>query len=241
MKKLSIVMPVYNEKKYFEKILQRVMKVNLPVEKEIVIVESNSTDGTRQLVKKYEKKKGFKIIYEDKPRGKGSAVKRGFKAATGDIILVQDADLEYNPQDYPKLIEPILKNKTKFVLGSRKMGQKTWKIRNSKTSVVKVAFINIIANLADTFFNILYGVHLTDSQTMYKVFRRECIKGIDFKSNHFNLDFEICARLIRRGYIPLEVPIRYKSRSFSEGKKIKLSRDIFINLYTIIKYRIVKS
>lgn len=241
MKKLSIVMPVYNEKKYFEKILQRVMKVNIPLEKEIVIVESNSTDGTRQLVKKYEKRKGFKVIYEDKPRGKGSAVKRGFKAATGDIILIQDSDMEYNPQDYPKLIEPILRNKAKFVLGSRKIGQNTWKIRSSKTSIIKVAFINVIAHMADAFFNVLYGVHLTDSQTMYKVFRRECIKGIKFTSNHFNLDFEICARLIRRGYIPVEVPIRYKSRSFSEGKKIKLFRDIFINLYTIIKYRIVKS
>ena len=237
MEKLSIIIPVYNERQYFEKLIKRVLAVKLPIQREIIIVESNSTDGTRALVKKYEKRKDFKIVYEDGPHGKGSALKKGFRAATGSIILIQDSDLEYNPDDYPKLIKPILNGKCKFVLGSRKLGQQTWKIRNSKTNVVKVAFINVIANLADTVFNIIYGVHLTDTQTMYKVFRKECIKGIKFDSNYFNLDFEICARLIRRGYIPLEVPIRYKSRSFTEGKKIKIIRDIFLNTYTIIKFR----
>jgi glycosyltransferase involved in cell wall biosynthesis len=236
-RKLSIIIPVYNERKYFSQILHRVISAKIPLEKEIIIIESNSKDGTRELVRKYEGKKGFRVIYEDRPQGKGHALKSGFHAATGDIILVQDADLEYDPRDYACLLEPILNGKAKFVLGSRKMGAKTWKIRNTKTNVFKAAFINVIANLADEIFNLLYGVKLTDPQTMYKVFRRECLHGIRFESNYFNLDWEICAKLIRKGYVPLEIPISYKSRSFDEGKKISLFRDIFLNSWTIFKFR----
>jgi len=235
--KLSIILPVYNEKRYLEELIKKVLAVKLPIEREIIIIESNSTDGSKEIVKKYEGKKDFKIIYEDKPRGKGSAVKKGFDAATGDIIIIQDADLEYNPRDYLKLIDPIIKKQAKFVIGSRKLGQDTWKIRNPKTNIMKAGFINVIAHLADHFFNILYGVHLTDPQSMYKVFHKDCLKGIKFKSNYFDLDWEICARFIRKGYTPLELPIYYRSRSFKEGKKIRLLRDIFLNIKAIIKYR----
>lgn len=238
--KLSIILPVYNEKKDFAILIKKVIKQKISIEKEIIIIESNSTDGTKEVVKSYEGKEGIKIIYEEKPNGKGSAVKKGFKAATGDIILIQDADLEYDTKDYQKLIDPIIRKEAKFVLGSRKMGHNTWKIRNMKTNPFKAYFINVIANMADIFFNILYDVKLSDPQTMYKVFKKECIKGINFESNYFNLDWEICARLVRRGYIPIELPIYYKSRSFSEGKKVKLSRDIFLNMYIIIKYRFKK-
>jgi glycosyltransferase involved in cell wall biosynthesis len=240
VEKLSIIIPVYNEKKYFIKLLKKVLSVKLPIDREIIIVESGSKDGSHELAQKYVHKKGFKVIFEPRPMGKGHALKAGFKAATGTIILVQDADLEYDPNDYPKLLAPILKGETKFVLGSRKLGRNIWKTRSHKTGFFKAAFINVISTLADGFFNLLYNVRLTDTQTMYKVFRRECLKGIRFESNHFNLDFEICARLIRRGYIPIEVPIIYNSRGFDEGKKINILRDVFINTFTVIKFRFVK-
>jgi len=235
--KLSIILPVYNEKKYLVKLINKILAVKLPIEREIIIIESNSTDGSKEIVKKYESKKGFKVIYEDKANGKGFAVRNGFKMITGDIILIQDADLEYNPNDYNKLIEPILKKQTKFVIGSRKMGKKTWMIRKQEKNISKITFINIIAHFADLIFNLLYGVNITDPQSMYKVFHKDCLKGINFKSNYFNLDWEICAKFIRKGYIPLEIPVYYKSRSFNEGKKIRLIRDIFLNTYSIIKYR----
>jgi glycosyltransferase involved in cell wall biosynthesis len=234
---LSVILPVYNERKYFEKILKRVLAVKLPIKREIIIIESNSTDGTREIVKRYEGFPGVRVIYEDRPRGKGSAVKKGLKAAKGDIILIQDSDLEYDPQDYPKLLEPILADKAKFVIGSRKMSHDGWQIRKMRKNRLVSGLINVLANLADAFFNVLYGVHLTDPQSMYKVFKRACLKGIRFRSNYFDLDWEMCAKFIRRGYVPLEIPIRYDSRSFGEGKKVRLLRDIFLNVYAIVRYR----
>jgi hypothetical protein len=117
------------------------------------------------------------------------------------------------------------------------MGHSTWQIRNMNESVVMALFINVIANLADAFFNLLYNVKLTDPQSMYKVFHRECLENVDLKSNYFNLDWEICAKFVRAGYVPLELPVKYDSRSFADGKKLNLFRDIFLNVYTIIYYR----
>lgn len=237
--KLSIIMAVYNEAEYFEELMRKVLNVKLPVDREILIIESNSTDGTRDLVKKFENTKDVHVIYESKPHGKGAAIKKGLKAAKGDIFLIQDGDLEYEPEDYPRLIKPILSKETKFVIGSRKMGHNTWQIRNMKTNTLLAVFINVIANLADAFFNILYNVHLTDPQSMYKVFHRDCLNGIKFRSNYFNLDWEIVAKLVRKGHVPLEIPITYHSRGFVEGKKVRMSRDIFLNIWAIIKYRFV--
>jgi len=238
--KLSIIMPVYNEKRYFKTIIERILEVKLPIEREIIIIESNSTDGTKEIVKEYRNHKDIKIFYQKRPQGKGSAVKLGIKRSSGEIILIQDADLEYDPKDYIKLIEPILKKEYKFVIGSRKMGQNTWAIRNMETNIGIAIFINIIANLADAFFNIIYNVRLTDPQSMYKVFLRDCLKGIKFESNYFNLDWEIVAKFIRKGYIPLELPIHYESRGFHDGKKVRFLRDIYLNVYAIFKYRFVK-
>jgi glycosyltransferase involved in cell wall biosynthesis len=235
--KLSVILPVYNEAEYFEKLMKKVLSVRLPIDKEIILIESNSTDGSRALVKKYEKNKSVRVIYQEKPMGKGNAVKTGIHSAKGDIILIQDADLEYDPKDYPRLIGPILRGETKFVIGSRKMGHDTWQIRSMKTNILTALFVNIIANLADAFFNVIYNVKLTDPQSMYKVFHKDCMNGITFKSNYFNLDWEICAKFIRAGHVPLEFPVYYKSRDFSEGKKVKLFRDIFINTYAIVYYR----
>ena len=235
--KLSIIMPVFNEVEYFDEIIGKVLSVDKMLDYEVIIIESNSTDGTRELVKKYEGKPKVKVIYQDKPLGKGNAVRLGIKNASGDIILIQDADTEYDPKDYAKLIKPILDGETKFIIGSRKMGHNTWQIRNMKTNVLMAIFINIIGNSADEFFNLLYNVKLTDPQSMYKVFHKDCLNGVELKSNYFDLDWEICAKFVRNGHVPLELPVCYNSRGFVEGKKVKLSRDIFINIYAILYYR----
>ena len=236
--KLSIIMPVYNEAKYVDEIINKVSFADIDnLEKEIIIIESNSTDGTRDLIKKYENKDGYKIIYEEKPQGKGYAVRKGFKAATGDIILIQDADLEYNPDEYPRLLKPILGGEAKFVLGSRHLGNNGMFIRKFGGSPIKAFYMNIGAKFLDTIFNILYDVWLTDPQTMYKVFKVECLDGIEFKSNYFDLDWEIVSKFIKKGYAPLEIPISYISRTTFQGKKIRLRRDALKNLWAIIKYR----
>ena len=236
--KLSIIIPVYNEAKYVDEIINKVCSADIGnIEKEIIIIESNSTDGTRELVKEYENKPGFKIIYEKKPAGKGHAVKNGLKAATGDILLIQDADLEYNPNEYPILLKPILEGNAKFVLGSRHLGNNGWAYRKF-TDDFPMAFIcNTGTKVFDFFFNCLYGVKLTDPMTMYKVFSRECLSGIEFKSDYFDLDLEIVAKFIKKGYIPLEVPVSYVSRSFSDGKKVIFHREVIKNLIAVIKYR----
>jgi glycosyltransferase involved in cell wall biosynthesis len=236
--KLSIIMPVYNEEKYIDQIINRVDAIDIGnLEKEIIIIESNSIDGTRDLIKKYENKKGYKIIYEDRAEGKGCAVRKGLKTATGDLILIQDADLEYNPNDYPELLKPLLEGRGKFVLGSRYLGNKRIFIRKFKGAPIKAFYINIGAKFLDTIFNILYGVRITDPQTMYKVFKKECLEGIEFKSNYFDLDWEMVGKFVRKGYVPLEIPISYKSRDIYQGKKIRLRRDALKNLWAIIKYR----
>jgi glycosyltransferase involved in cell wall biosynthesis len=235
--KLSVIIPLYNEAEYFERLLAAVLAVKLPLEREIIIVESNSTDGSRELAKKYGKRPGIRVILQERPMGKGSAVRAGLAAAKGDVILIQDADMEYDPRDYPKLLQPILAGETKFVIGSRKMGHTTWQIRSMKANFLMALFINVIANIADAFFNLLYNVKLTDPQSMYKVFHRDCLKGVKLKSDLFNLDWEICAKFIRAGHVPLELPVHYASRDFSEGKKVKLFRDMFINTYAIVYYR----
>lgn len=238
--KLSIIMPVYNEVKYIDEIIDKVSSVDIgDIKKEIIVIESNSTDGTRDLIKKYENKDGFKIIYEEKPQGKGHAVRKGFCSATGDIILIQDADLEYNPDEYPELLKPILEGKAKFVLGSRHLGNNGWVVRKFTDDPVRALIMNVGSVGFNFMFNILYGTWLTDPMTMYKVFKRECLEGIEFKSDYFDLDWEIVGKFVRKGYLPLEVPISYISRSNSEGKKVKLRRDIYKNLKSVIKYRFV--
>ncbi len=230
-------MPVYNERRYIEQILEKVLSVKLPIDREIIIVESNSTDGTREIIKQYEKKESIYVIYQNQPLGKGSAVKEGFKHVSGDIILIQDADLEYEPNDYPRLLKPILDNKTKFVLGSRHLGKRTWKIRDFDRLMWDARLIDIGSELLTWLFCVLYHVKLSDPQTMYKVFRRECISGIEFESNSFTLDWEIVIRLLKKGILPLELPVRYKSRSKDEGKKVKILQTGLQSLACFIKYK----
>lgn len=238
MSTLSIIMPVYNEAPTIKQLLDRVLAVKIPnVQKEIIIIESNSTDGTREILQCYKNKKGIKIIYQEKPLGKGNALKLGFAHATGDIILIQDADLEYKPEEYSKLLEPILSGKTAFVLGSRPLGKESWNIRTYKGYFFYARLLNLGGLFYTTLFNFLYFVWLTDPATMFKVFKRESIKDIQFKSNYFDLDWELVAKLIKKGYIPLEIPISYTSRSTQEGKKIKFFRDGWLVFWAIVKYR----
>ncbi len=235
--KLSIIIPVYNEAAYISLLLDRVLALKLPVSKEIIIVESNSTDGTREIVKKYEKEKEITVLYQDKPLGKGNALKLGFQHAIGDIILIQDADLEYKPEEYEKLLGPILSRKTSFVLGSRPLGKESWSIRKYPGYFFYARLLNLGGFFYTFLFNLLYFVWLTDPATMFKVFKKDCISDITFKSNYFDLDWELVSKLIRKGHKPIEVPVSYHSRSIAEGKKIRFFRDGLLVFLAILRYR----
>lgn len=231
--KLSIVIPVFSEVTYVTELLERVWKAALPdgLHKEIIIVESNSKDGSREQCQKFiashpaDSRRSAQLILQDQARGKGNAVREGFKYATGDIVLIQDADLEYDVNDYSSLVEPILNGKTGFVLGSRHLSSGGWKIRKFEQSPVKAALLNFGGLFFHGLFNVLFGTKLTDPTTMYKVFRRSFLKEFSLTANRFDFDYELLGKLIRTGHIPLEVPVIYKSRSFAEGKKIRIFRD----------------
>jgi len=243
MKKLSIIIPVYNERNTAEESLENIYDLKLNnLEKEIVIVEDNSTDGTREIVRKFCKEHpGCRLILCPKPMGKGHAVRVGFSRATGDIFIIQDADLEYDVNDYPKLLKPILEGKAKFVLGSRHLdedGNINNMIRKFHGVDKLYAYLmNFGGIFLHSFFNFVYGTQLTDPTTMYKVFTRDLYDKVNFKGNYFELDFEIVAKFVRLGHIPMEIPIKYDSRGVKEGKKVKLRRDITKWLDTIIRYR----
>lgn len=238
MTKLSVIIPAYNERPTVEKLLQQVIDLSLPeIEKEILVVESGSTDGTREVVQAYEAKKLIRAFYEDRPRGKGFAVRHALPEATGDIVLIQDADLEYRVSEYPELLAPLVEGRADFVLGSRHLGAGTWKMRHFVHGRLSAWVFNV-GNMACTqSFNFLYGTRLTDPTTMFKVFRRKFLEGVVLRSNYFQIDWEIVAKLLRRGCIPLEVPITYASRTFEEGKKIRLWRDGPLALYAMIRFR----
>jgi glycosyltransferase involved in cell wall biosynthesis len=238
--KLSVIIPVYNEESTIGELLDKVFAVELAnIDKEIIIIESNSSDRTREIImSKVSSKEGVKTIYEDRPRGKGAALKKGLTIATGDIILIQDADLEYKTEDYQSLLEPIINRQTMFVLGSRHLGSESWKIRKFQENKGYGEFLNMADRGLTTIFNLLHGVSLTDPATMFKIFRRSCIKNIQFECNYFDLDWELVSKLINRGFIPLEIPISYNSRSTAEGKKIRVIRDGSLVLIAILKYGI---
>lgn len=237
-RKLSIIIPAFNEKPTLEKLLERVFNVALTnTEKEIIVVESNSSDGTREIVRRYEQAGRIRAIYEDRPQGKGHAVKTGLAAATGAWILIQDADLEYDINEYPKLLAPLEKGKTHFVLGSRHMGSKDWKYRRQGAGKYFGPFLDVGVAVYTALFNLLYGVSLTDPATMFKVFDRRCLEGLDLVSDWFDLDWELVAKFIRKGFIPVEIPVTYHARSVAEGKKIRFWRDSWMVLAAIFRFR----
>ena len=224
---LSVIVPVFNEAAYVRGVLDELLSRQFAIPHEVIVVESNSTDGTRELVRSYEGKPGVQIIYEEQPRGKGSAVRRGLNAATGTIILIQDADFEYDFEDYDALLEPLLQRRTSFVLGSRSLGLDDWKVRRFARSRVKGLLMNLAQLGFARIFNLLYQQRVTDVATMFKVFRRECIEGAEFVAERFNFDIELACTIVMNGYSPMEIPVNYIARGFEEGKKVEFRRDFF--------------
>jgi glycosyltransferase involved in cell wall biosynthesis/2-polyprenyl-3-methyl-5-hydroxy-6-metoxy-1,4-benzoquinol methylase len=238
-RKLSIIVPAYDEAATLEPVLQSVVEKDLgDLDKEIVIVESNSTDGTRDIVLKYRNQPGVKVILEDRPRGKGHAVRTGLAYATGDFILIQDGDQEYDIEDYDVLIEPLATGRRAFILGSRH-GGRTWKVRQFKGKPLTGGLLNFGHWLFKTMVNVVFRLKLDDPFTMYKVFRRDCIAGLTFQSNRFDFDYELLIKIVRKGYKPIEIPVNYRSRSFSEGKKVSVVRDPWTWVRAIFKFRSV--
>jgi glycosyltransferase involved in cell wall biosynthesis len=217
-------MAVYNEVETAATAIERTLAVDIPdVRIELVIVESNSSDGTRAIVSRYGADDRVRLVLQDAPSGKGNAVREGFRHATGDIVLIQDADLEYSVDDYSKLIEPIMRGEVDFTLGCRHVpGQPVRVMDESRL----VAFVVNTAHWVFTwFFNVTYRTKLRDPFTMYKVFRSECIEGVEFVANRFDFDWELAGKLVRLGYKPVEIPVHYNARSFHGGKKVRFFRD----------------
>ena len=238
--KFSIIVPVYNERATVRALLDQVLAVELPgVEKEIVIVEGNSTDGTRQIVKEYEGKPGVRAIYEEAPRGKGAAVRAGLAAITGDVVLIQDGDLEYSTKDYPAVLEPIQAGRAEIVFGSRvRTSTQHWQFRRyAGFERFYGFFVNLGGVLFTTLFNVLYGTSLSDGATMFKLFRAGDLRKITLRSDGFDYDWEISGKLVRLGRRIEEVPVVYKARSRAEGKKIRFWRDGTRVAIAIVRYR----
>jgi glycosyltransferase involved in cell wall biosynthesis len=242
--RLSVIIPVFNERTFIEELLLRVQDSMLA--DEIIVVDDGSTDGTRQLLRDLQERKSrgnqeaeigetrarlqldrVQFLFQETNQGKGAALRRGFAEATGDIYLVQDADLEYDPKDYPKLLEPILDGRADVVYGSRFLGgpQRVhffWHMVGNK-------FLTLLSD-------IVTNLNLTDMETCYKVFRREVIEGIRLKSNRFGFEPEVTVKVAKGKWRIYEVPISYAGRSYEEGKKITW-RDGFVTLYAILRYR----
>jgi len=229
--KLSIVIPVFNEIQTIKKIIRKIEEVDLGnIKKEIILVDDYSTDGTREIIKKLNEK--YVKIFQKKNQGKGAALKAGIRAANGDFIIFQDADLEYEPKDYTKLLQPILENKTNITFGSRFINQKFSILEKNRT----MHPIHWIGNrFLTAVFNILYGTSLTDVEPCYKMFKSDILKNVDVKSNGFEYDIELMCRLVKKGYKILQLPISYHPRTFGEGKKINW-KDGFIAFITMIKH-----
>ena len=234
---LSVIVPVFNEAAYVRAVLDELLGKEFVVPHEVIIVESNSTDGTREIAQTFEGRPGVQIIYEDRPRGKGAAVRRGLEAATGTIVLIQDADFEYDLDDYDMLLEPIVQRRTSFVLGSRSLGLDDWKVRRFARSRVKAFLMNIAQLMFARTFNVLYQQRVTDVNTMFKVFRRECIDGVDFAATGFSFDIELACMLVKSGYSPMEVPVNYVARGFEEGKKINFVSEFFPSFFMFFQCR----
>ncbi len=222
---LSVVIPIFNEINTIEEIIKRVKATGLV--DEIILVDDGSTDGTREILTGYQKKAGFKVILHERNQGKGAAVVTGFKEVTSDLILIQDADLEYDPRDYKVLLEPVNEGLADVVYGSRFLGGPRRPI----------LFWNMVANKILTFTtNILYNNILTDMETGYKLFKREIIEDMTIHARSFDFEPEFTAKILKKHVRIYEVPIRFTPRFYEEGKKIKM-KDAFIAMWTLLKYR----
>jgi glycosyltransferase involved in cell wall biosynthesis len=227
--RLSVVMPVYNELDTVQEMIERVLAMegkNLRIE--LVVIDDCSRDGSRELVQRLARERGFRVLLQEKNQGKGAAVRRGIQEATGDVIVVQDADLEYSPEEYPDLLDLIVKGKADAVFGSRFIGR-------HRCFLFSHYLANLFLNLVT---NILYNTTLTDMETCFKAVRAELLKSLPLSSNRFGIEPEITAKLFKRGARVYEVPITYEGRDYAEGKKITW-RDGFPALWTLVKFRFV--
>jgi SAM-dependent methyltransferase len=236
-RKLSVIVPVYNENATFRSLMDSLVRKEIDgVDMEIVVVESNSTDGTREEVLRYQDDPRVEVVLEERPHGKGHAVRKGLEHISGDFVLIQDADLEYDLNDYNALLDPLLNCREAFVLGSRHLEGNSWKIREFERQPLVAAFLNLGHVFFASLLNLTCRQRLKDPFTMFKVFRRDCLYGLTFECNRFDFDFELVIKLLRKGYKPLEIPVNYRSRSFAEGKKVSLLLDPLTWIKALIKY-----
>jgi len=227
-RKLSVIVPVYNERNTLVEIVRRVRAVDLPVEREIVLVDDGSDDGTRQILPQLTDST-VRVVTHPENRGKGAAVRTGIAESTGDLVIVQDADLEYDPEDWPKLLAPMLKGRAEVVYGSRFTGER----RN-------MLFLHWVGNrILSLVTNVLYNTTLSDMETCYKLFDRRVLDSITLSAKRFEFEPEVTAKVLRRKIRIYEVPISYAGREPGEGKKITW-RDGFVALWTLVKYRFVR-
>ncbi len=223
--KLSVVVPVYNEQATLAEIVKRVQAINIP--KEIILIDDGSTDGSKELVRQLSQTPGIRAFFHSRNQGKGMAIRTGIKQARGDYIIIQDADLEYDPQDYPKLLKPIKDGKAQVVYGSRFTGER----RN-------MFFWHWIANqLLTLITNMLYNTTLSDMETCYKLMPTKLLQSIKLSCRRFEFEPEVTAKILRQGIRIYEVPVSYAGREYSQGKKIAWP-DGLIALFTLIRYRI---
>jgi glycosyltransferase involved in cell wall biosynthesis len=226
--KLSIIIPVFNEERTVAEILKRVFDLPLDFEKEIIVINDGSKDRTGEILQELKKSLDFVLLTHAQNKGKGAAIRTGIKSATGDIFLIQDADLEYEPNDYVILIEPFLKNGASVVYGSRNL---------RKNGISSVGFY-LGGKILTMVFNVLYGTKITDINTCYKVFKSDILKKeIELKEDNFNFCEEVSAKVVKKGYKIIEVPIKYNPRKKDQGKKIYWV-DGLRGLWAIVKYRI---